>query len=96
MATSATGSRPEFVADAEGPKQTEEDGIAVRDEARAVLWHQRVAHLSYSGLAKTADLKMVQGLPMSEADFSAAASIHAMCVRGRGSCGGRTYSVCCR
>ena len=71
VAANATGSPPEFVADVEGP--TEEDCVAVREEARAVLWHRRMAHLSYTGLAKMADSKMVQGLPMSGADFRAAA-----------------------
>ena len=47
--------------------------MAVRDEARAVLWHRRMAHLSYSGLAKMADSRMVQGLPVSGANFRAAA-----------------------
>ena len=71
MATSATGSRPEFVADMEGP--TEEHCMAVREEARAVMWHRRMAHLSDSGLAKMTDWKMVQGLPVSGADLWAAA-----------------------
>ena len=47
--------------------------MAVGEEARAVLWHRRMAHLSYSGLAKMADSKMVQGLPVPGADFRAAA-----------------------
>ena len=38
-----------------------------------MLWHRRMAHLSYNGLAKMADSKMVQGLPVSGADFRAAA-----------------------
>ena len=71
VATSGTGSHPEFVADVEGP--TEEDCMAVREEVRAVLWNRRMAHLSYRGLAKMADSKMVQGLPVSGADFRAAA-----------------------
>ena len=80
VATSATGSRPEFVADVEGP--TEEDCMAVREEARAVLWRRRMAHLSYSGLAKMADSKMVQGQTVSVADFRAAAQ-HSCDVCGR-------------
>ena len=40
-----------------------------------MLWHRRMhmAYLSYSGLAKMADSKMVQGLPVFGADFRAAA-----------------------
>jgi len=42
-------------------------------QQKGLQWHRRMAHLSYDGLAKMADSKMVQGLPVSGADFRAAA-----------------------
>ncbi|KXZ45879.1 hypothetical protein GPECTOR_49g463 [Gonium pectorale] len=42
---------------------------ALRDNAQALLWHQRYGHLSYEGLAHLVEKGLVKGIPVKEEAF---------------------------
>ncbi|KXZ45263.1 hypothetical protein GPECTOR_56g359 [Gonium pectorale] len=42
---------------------------ALRDNAQALLWHQRYGHLSYEGLAHLVEKGLVKGIPVKEDAF---------------------------
>ena len=48
--------------------------MEVHVEPRAVLWHRRMAHLSYNALAEMSAKQLVHGMPVTAADFRREAS----------------------